>query len=85
MLVAIFNFSQKYQFATKIKVNDLFLDTISDAGLLGTIISSDDIITPEILQKEDIKGYPSYKICMNPIFYTMFIMSVLQFVPIESK
>ena len=37
----IFNRTRNYQFSTRVKVNDIILETISETPLLGTIVSSD--------------------------------------------
>ena len=37
----IFNFSKKYQFTTKLDVNNVNIEIVKEAKLLGTIITND--------------------------------------------
>ena len=37
----VFNFTKKYQFSTRLRLEGEILDTVSDAKLLGTIVSND--------------------------------------------
>ena len=37
----VFNFTKKYQFSTRLKLEGEILDTVSDTKLLGTIVSDD--------------------------------------------
>ena len=87
--VMIFNFTQKYQFATRIKLNDTLLETISDTRLLGTIISS-DLKWHANTQNITARGYQRMVILRNlydfdipredlVLIYTMYIRSVLEF------
>ena len=50
----IFNFTKKYQFTTKLSVNDVELDVPKEAKLLGTIITDNlkwDRNTEELVKK----------------------------------
>ena len=38
--IMIFNFTKKFKFATRIKMNNILLDTVSETKILGLIISS---------------------------------------------
>ena len=54
----IFNFTDKYQFATRLVVNGERVETISNTKLLGTIISDDlswDLNTKSIVQKANAR------------------------------
>ena len=54
----IFNFTDKYQFATRLEVNGEKVETISNTKLLGTIISDDlswDLNTKSIVQKANAR------------------------------
>ena len=37
----LFNFTNKYQFATRLQLSNQNLETVNDTKLLGTIISND--------------------------------------------
>ena len=39
--IMIFNFTKKYQFSTRVHLNDTLLDIINETKILGTILSSD--------------------------------------------
>ena len=50
----IFNFTNNYQFTTRLKLNNQILDSVSETKLLGTIVTSDlkwDKNTENIVKK----------------------------------
>ena len=51
----IFNFTQKYQFSTRLAIEGDVLETVTDTKLLGTVISNDlrwDKNTESIVKKK---------------------------------
>ena len=87
--VIIFNFTENYQFSTRLYLENTLLEIISETKLLGTIISSDLkwVKNTEMLVK---KGYQrmlilhrlySFKIDVSELvtIYILYIRSILEF------
>ena len=54
----IFNYTDNYQFSTRLSINDQLLEVIDSTKLLGTVISSDlswDLNTASIVKKANIR------------------------------
>ena len=54
----VFNFTDKYQFATRLEVNGKKMETLSNTKLLGTIIGEDlswDLNTKMIVKKANAR------------------------------
>ena len=54
----IFNFTKKYPFATRLKMNDQTIETVKSTTLLGTIISDDlswDLNIKNIVKKANLR------------------------------
>ena len=84
----IFNFTKKYQFTTKMSVNNVKLDIVSEAKLLGTVITDKltwDRNTEELVKKafrrmqllNAAAGFTTSKLDLKGIYLT-FIRSVLE-------
>ena len=87
--VMIFNCTKRYQFSTRIFLNNSVLETISETCLLGTILSS-DLTWHKNLEMLTRKGYQRMTILRNlfefdiPVqdlvmIYTLYIRSILEF------
>ena len=87
--VMIFNCTKKYQFSTRIFLNNSVLETISETCLLGTILSS-DLTWHKNSEMLTRKGYQRMTILRNlfefdiPVqdlvmIYTLYIRSILEF------
>ena len=84
----IFNFSKKYQFITKLKVNNNDIDMVSETKLLGTVITDRltwDRNTEELVKKgykrmQLLNAAASYTSAKNDLkdIYLTFIRSVLE-------
>ena len=84
----IFNFTQNYQFSTRLKLNDETIEVINSTRLLGTIISDDlkwDLNTSSIIKKanarmELLRRVASFGTPIEDlkIVYILFIRSILE-------
>ena len=84
----IFNFTQKYQFTTRLTLNDEVLEVLNSTKLLGTIISDDlswDLNTKSIVKKanarmELIRKVSSFNPPLEDLksIYFLFVRSLLE-------
>ena len=85
----VINFTDNYQFATRVNLNGTLLDTISETKLLGTVFSS-DMKWHKNSQLLTQKGYHRMSILRNlfqfdipkedlVLIYNMYIRSILEF------
>ena len=84
----IFNYTDNYQFTTRMRINDKNIEVIDSTKLLGTIISSDlkwDLNTAEIVRKSNarmalLRKVASFGAPVDDLktIYIMFIRSLLE-------
>ena len=84
----IFNFSRKYQFATRIKMNDELLEMVNETTILGLIITSDlswKKNTEHLINKANTRMLILRNLIMFPVpvkdlvlIYCQFIWSILE-------
>ena len=84
----IFNFTEKYQFSTRLHLNDEVLEVLNDTKLLGTILSDDlrwDLNTANIVKKanarmELLRKVASFGVCEDDLknVYFLFVRSLLE-------
>ena len=63
----IFNFSKKYQFTTKLNVENENIEMVRETTLLGTVIT--DRLTWDRNTEELVKGEPKFKMKKIPQHY----------------
>ena len=84
----IFNFTEKYQFSTRIMLNDEIVETLENTRLLGTIISDDlrwELNTKNIVKKanarmELLRRIASFGVSLDDmkIINYLFVRSLLE-------
>ena len=84
----IFNFTKKYQFTTRLTLNDENIEVLKSTKLLGTIISDDlqwNLNTENLVRKTNSRMKLLRRVsCFNPpledlkVIYFLFVRSVLE-------
>ena len=84
----IFNFTKKYQFTTRLTLNDEYIEVLKSTKLLGTIISDDlqwNLNTENLVRKTNSRMKLLRRVsCFNPpledlkVIYFLFVRSVLE-------
>ena len=84
----VFNFTDKYQFATRLRLNDEIVEILESTKLLGTILSDDlrwDLNTKNIVKKanarmELLRRVASFGVSVEDrkTIYFLFIRSLLE-------
>ena len=84
----IFNFTKKYQFTTRLSINNKDIEVVDSTRLLGTIISNDlrwDLNTAEIVRKanarmEILRRVSSFGASIKDLrdIYVLFVRSLLE-------
>ena len=84
----IFNFTENYQFTTRLQLKNKNIDVINSTRLLGTILSNDlcwDLNTANIVKKANarmqlLRNFASFGTPMEDlkIIYILFIRSILE-------
>ena len=84
----IFNFTSKYKFATRLKLDEELVETVSNTRLLGTIIQENlswDLNTANIVKKANarmqiLRGVASFGASVSDMkdIYILFVRSLLE-------
>ena len=85
----LFNFTDNYQFMTRLKINDKPIEVINNTKLLGSIISNDlswDLNTANIVKKANgrmellrkVASFTTNQEELKNIFFIFFIRSLLE-------
>ena len=84
----VFNFTDKFQFSTRMNINNEKIDTVEKTKLLGTVITNDlkwDENTKEIIKKANMRMCLLRKVaCFKPprkdlkLIYIQYVRSILE-------
>ena len=87
--VIIFNYTNKYQFGTRLYLDETLLEIVTETKLLGSLISSDltwwantNLITTKAYQRlEILRKLYEFNVSLSDLshIYTLYVRSILEF------